>query len=279
PDRHCNGSDRCSVPLRADRARTAEVLVMLEIDDLSVRYGRVAVLEGIDARFAPGTLTALIGPNGSGKSSLLRAIAGLQPHAGAVRLAGQGLTMNGRGEMIAYMPQDSAPTSSLTLMEVVLLGRLGSLALSVPGELVTAAEDALARFGLGHLAHRSLDQVSGGQRQLVFLAQALFRAPHVLLLDEPTSALDLRHQLIVLDRIRRRVRTDSVIAIAAIHDLNLAAQFADQVLCLHDGAIDGHGAPREILTRSRLERLMGIEAEIVPSESAGVRISALRAIG
>ncbi|MEM7239733.1 MAG: ABC transporter ATP-binding protein [Pseudomonadota bacterium] len=252
---------------------------MLEIDDLSVRYGRVAVLEGIDARFAPGTFTALIGPNGSGKSSLLRAIAGLHPHAGAVRLAGRGLTMNGRGEMIAYMPQDSAPTSSLTLMEVVLLGRLASLALSVPGELVMAAEDALARFGLGHLAHRTLDQVSGGQRQLVFLAQALFRAPHVLLLDEPTSALDLRHQLIVLDRIRRRVRTDNVTAIAAIHDLNLAAQFADQVLCLHDGAIDGHGVPREILTRSRLERLMGIEAEIVPSESAGVRISALRALG
>lgn len=244
----------------------------LQLSEISVRYGGPAVLDQVSLTARPGSLIALIGPNGSGKSSLLRAIAGLQPHKGAVSLDDTVLDARGRGSCIAYMPQDTGATSSLTLMEVVLLGRIDALGLSVPQALVRAARDALDRFNLGRLQHRTLDQVSGGQRQLAFLAQALFRGPRVLLLDEPTSALDLRHQLIVLEQVRNRVSDDGVIAIAAMHDLTLAASFADRIICICDGAIAGDGAPSDVLTSALLRDVYGVTADLYRTARGSVGV-------
>ena len=137
--------------------------------------------------------------------------------------------------MIAYMPQDTSAHSSLTVLEVVLLGRLNSLGLNLPKGLANEALEALDAFGLSSLQTRQLDEISGGQRQLVFLAQALFRQPRVLLLDEPTAALDLRHQLLVLERLRLIARKTGTIIGMAMHDLNLAAQYSDHVLGLGGG--------------------------------------------
>lgn len=235
---------------------------MLRLGNLTVRYGAARVLEGISASLRPGTFTALIGPNGSGKSSLLRAVAGLQTHGGSVALGDQVLDSRARGRDIAYMPQDTGATSSLTLLEVVLLGRIRSLSLSVPRDLIGGALSALARFGLDAIQHRTLDQVSGGQRQLVFLAQAMFRSPKVLLLDEPTSALDLRHQLVVLEQVRQRVATDGVIAVAAMHDLTQAASFADRILCLSGGRLAGDGTPADVLNAGLLRQTYRVRADI-----------------
>ena len=250
----------------------------LAFSGVTVRYGPTAVVSEASAALTAGTLTALIGPNGAGKSSLLKAIAGLLPSQGAVVLDGRALRAGERQGLVAYMPQDLGASSALTLLEVVLLGRIRSLGLSVPRDLVAGAEAALARFGLAALQDRTLDAVSGGQRQLVYLAQAIFRAPRALLLDEPTAALDLRHQLVVLDTLRAHARAQGVPVMVAMHDLSLAAQFADHVICLAEGAIDACGSASEVMDADRLRRLYGVEAEIARSESGHLRITPLRAI-
>ncbi len=240
----------------------------VEIKALSVRRGGTLTLAPVDLTLAPG-LTALIGPNGAGKSTLLQAIAGLVPASGAARLPGP----------VAYMPQDGGPPAGLTLIETVMLGRLGALGLRAPLGLAAAAAAMLARFGLGALHYRTLDEVSGGQRQLVFLAQALFRDPAVLLLDEPTAALDLRWSLIVMQAARDWCAETGGVAVAAMHDLTLAARFADAMVCLCDGRIDAAGAPEAVLTPERLARVYRVAARIGRDEDGRITVTPVAGLG
>lgn len=250
----------------------------LDVQNLHVAYDQSTVIEGADIVLHPGEVTALIGPNGVGKSTLLKAVAGLIPAGGSLSLNGQPLDARERHDCIAYMPQDIGPTSSLSLLEVVLLGRLRSLGLSVPESLCDEAQKALARFGLGNLQGRTLDAISGGQRQLVYLAQALFRKPDILLLDEPTAALDLRHQLIVLEAVRSLARSNGTTIVVAMHDLTMASQFCDRMICLHRGQIDADGTPATVLTRDRLRRVYHVDAAISASDHGGLTVTPLRPV-
>lgn len=251
---------------------------MLEIENIGVGYDGTAVLHAISAQFEPGTLTALVGPNGTGKSSLLKAMAGLIPSDGKVSLAGTSLGAAGRLNAIAYMPQDTGAQSSLTVLEVVLLGRLRSLGLRIGDDIREQAVAALLRFRLEAFQDRAIGALSGGQRQLVFLAQSLFRRPEVLLLDEPTAALDLHHQLIVLERIVETCHTSGMIAVAAMHDLTLAARFADRIVFLHDGKVAADGQPAKVLTPQILEQVYRVTAEVQPGPSGALHVSPVRAL-
>lgn len=231
---------------------------------LSVRYGPQPVLHAIDVALPVGQVSALVGPNGSGKSTLIRCLAGLQAHEGTVLLGREAR----RREDMGYMPQDTSASVALTVVETVLLGRVGLLRWRVDDEDLAAVDAILRRLGIAHLAERWLRELSGGQRQLVFLAQALVAQPRVLLLDEPISALDLRHQLEVMETVRELTRERSLVSLVVLHDLNLAARFSDQLLLLCDGRLHAQGTTQEVFSLGHVEPVFGIEAEILQ----GVRV-------
>ncbi len=249
----------------------------LSINDFSVSYGRNQILNGINDSWPAGQITALIGCNGAGKTTLLKAMAGLQASEGEVALSGVELATAERRQQTGYMPQDLGAISSLTVLEVVLLGRVGTLKMRVPSEFVDQAMAALKVFGLTNLRARGLDEISGGQRQLVFLAQALFRAPKVLLLDEPTAALDLKHQLLALERLCEHAQSTDTIIGVAMHDLNLAAQFADRFLALEGGRAITSGGAQQVLTPDTLRIMYGITAEVSEGQDGCLRVYPLRA--
>ena len=243
----------------------------LSIQGLTLGYGRRKVLE--HASLAPlpaGSVTALLGPNGAGKSTLLRGLAGLLPATGSVRLGGEemiGRSLEHRARHIAYMPQTLPQGVALTVLETLV----GALKASPSGlgenavPTVEATRRALAlmeRLGIAHLAMLTLDRLSGGQRQLAGLAQALVRQPRVLLLDEPTSALDLRFQLAVMELVRALTREGGLITIMVLHDLSLAARFSDQVALLAEGRVLAQGAPEATLTPDSLAKVYGVSARV-----------------
>ena len=250
----------------------------LQIENLTVAYGKTPVIRSLSDQWPEGCVTALIGCNGAGKSTLLQALAGLIPMQGKTAISGISLSPEERRQQIAYMPQDTSAQSSLTVLEVVLLGRLGSLGLRLPAGIANEAMAALDTFGLGALHTRQLDEISGGQRQLVFLTQALFRQPRVLLLDEPTAALDLRHQLLVLERLSQISHKNGTIVGMAMHDLNLAAQYADRIVGLNDGQNIASGSAAQVLTAKNLKTMYGIEAEVTQGPQNQLLVRPIRAV-
>ena len=243
----------------------------LDITAVSVRYGRHVAVNAVDLTVAPGEILAVLGPNGSGKSSLLRALAGVLDHDGEI-------TWNGPASAIGYMPQDTASRAMLTVFEVVLLGRMRSLSFRVAPDDLAAAEAALAEIGIADLASRRISTLSGGQRQLVFIAQVLAGNPRALLLDEPTSALDIAHQLAVLALLRDVTRRRGLTTIAVLHDLNAAARFADRLALLHRGRLVGVGAAAEILTVDRLRAVFDVEVAIDAGSDGHPIVLPLRAV-
>ena len=230
----------------------------LAFEGVGVAYGGRAAVAGVDLSVAAGEFVALVGPNGSGKSSLVKAAAGLAAHSGAIRFAA-GSRARAR---LAYMPQEAARPPSLTGFETVLLGRLKRLGLRVREDDLAAVEATMTDLGVGDFASRLIGELSGGQRQLVYLAQALVGEPEILLLDEPTSALDLRHALDVLSSVRALCARRGLATLVVLHDLNAAARFADRVAMLHEGSLAACGAPGEAFTAERLARVFGVEAAI-----------------
>lgn len=230
----------------------------ITLKNVGVRYGAHVAVEGVSLAAERGRVLALVGPNGSGKTSLLKAIAGHGTHTGQIAHDGA-IPLR-----IAYMPQNTAAAGSLTVIETVLLGRLRSLALRVSNDDLDAVAEQLSALGLLPLADRLIGTLSGGQRQLVFLAQALVGSPECLLLDEPTSALDLRHQLDVLDLMRRATIDRSLVTVVVLHDLNAAIRYADAVAVLSQGRIATVGQPAMAITPALVASVFGVRAESIP---------------
>ncbi|MBL8703004.1 MAG: ABC transporter ATP-binding protein [Alphaproteobacteria bacterium] len=239
---------------------------MLEIRNLTLAHDAHEVVTDLTLDVSPGEVTALVGPNGVGKSTLLRALFGEhRPRAGEIRLDGTPLhatRLRHWQSRIGYMPQENRGRMGLTALETVLAGSIERLALHVPEPELRRAAMALDQFGLAEVAHRSLDALSGGQRQLVYFAQALLRDPRVMLLDEPVSALDLRHQHLLMEDVRRLCRGRGMITVVVLHDLNLAARFADRLVVLGDDMAAVAGPPTRVLDDELLRRVYGVEARV-----------------
>ncbi|PYG80215.1 MULTISPECIES: ABC transporter ATP-binding protein [unclassified Pseudomonas] len=234
----------------------------LLIEGVSVAYGARQILHGVSLPALPaGSLVALVGPNGAGKSTLLRALAGLERMRGGLSLDGQDVTRLGfaeRSRRLAYMPQQLPTGIALGVLESIV----AALRVSGSDDLLGSAYEALRQLGIEGLAERSLDSLSGGQRQLVALAQLMARNPQVLLLDEPTSALDLHYQLRVMGAVRERVQAHRLLAVAVLHDINLAASHADWLVVLREGRVVACGAPGNVLQPGLLAEVYGVEARV-----------------
>lgn len=248
----------------------------LSVQNLTVGYRDRTVISGLSLEpVAAGQVVSLVGPNGAGKSTLLRAIAGLTPAKGEVRLGELNLaamSISERARHVAYMPQTLPQDVALTVLETVIAALEASPVAGSHTHSADQAMQALVKVGASELASRRLDRLSGGQRQIAGLAQAMVRRPKVLLLDEPTSALDLRHQLDVLTLARTYARENDAVVIMVLHDLQSAARASDHIVVLADGAVKIEGAPQQAITPEVLADVWQVQARVENCERGLIQV-------
>lgn len=239
---------------------------LLAAEGVSLRLDGRDILSGAALAVIPGELVGLIGPNGAGKTTLLKVIGGLVPGVkGQITLLDQPLARYSArqvAQVIAQVPQITALDFPFTVRQVVLMGRNPHLSRF---ELETEhdrqiAEQAMRRTQTLDLADRLIGTLSGGERQRVLIARALTQEPRLLLLDEPTANLDIQHQIGILSLIRDLIHEDRLGAVAAVHDLELAARFCDRLVLLHQGKVCAGGTPADVLTPDTLRFTYGVEA-------------------
>jgi iron complex transport system ATP-binding protein len=243
---------------------------MIEMRDLWVRFGPVAAVRGLSLRAESGGWTALIGPNGAGKTSALRALAGLVPFDGEVRIEGEDARRLGRralARLIAFVPQKPETPPALTVAEYVLLGRTPHISyLGGEGKRDRdAAARALRRLDLEDFAQRPLGSLSGGELQRAVLARALAQEARILLLDEPTTSLDLGRQQLVLELVDE-LRQDGLTVVTTLHDLTLAGQFAEHIVLLDGGSVVAEGTAADVLSAPNVAAHYGANVRVVEDE-------------
>lgn len=235
----------------------------LTVENVSVHYRHRRAVESVSFSIDTPGLTVLLGPNGSGKSTLLRAIAGvLSPTQGTVTLNRKEIRHWRAPElsrMLAYVPQDNPMSFDFTVGELVGLAAKGS----------QAVQNALSLMEMDVFADRSVVTLSGGERQRAALARAIAQHTPLLLLDEPTAHLDLRHQLLLLQSLREMTRRDDKAVLTVLHDLNLAATFADRILILQQGELVADGHPTNTLTAEHIRAIYSAPVHVEQDPSTG----------
>jgi iron complex transport system ATP-binding protein len=243
---------------------------MLKIEDLSASYGTRKVLHRISLQVCSGEVLALIGPNGAGKSTLVRAVSGVVPvQAGKVLVDGEDVlsmpTMR-RARQLAVVPQAVSLPPAYSVWETVLLGRTPYL--NFLGQVSTKDEEitrlALQKVDVLELAERRVGELSGGEQQRVLLARALVQSTPILILDEPTVHLDLQYQIALMEIVRNLAHADHLAVLIALHDLNLAARYADRVALLVAGEIRAVGTARQVMTAEIISKAYQIPVRVVP---------------
>lgn len=244
---------------------------MLEVNQLCVSLGRSPLLHGIEMSARPGTVTAIVGPNGSGKTTLLRALTGDLPYQGEARLNGREIRATDPAVLASLrsvLSQSTQLAFPFTVLEVVRLG--------LPARNDVLALQALAEVGLSGFQGREMDTLSGGEQSRVHLARVLAQVwqpvgqdgARWLFLDEPVAALDIGHQLAVM-RLARSYADAGGGVVAVMHDLNLSAMFADQLVLLHAGRVLARGRAEEVMTDDTLSRAYGCEIRVGRAPTSG----------
>ena len=240
---------------------------MIRIDGVVVELGGREVLRDVSLSVPAGEFLGLVGPNGAGKTTLLRTVNGLvEPTRGRVAVAGEpvvGRSARDLARRVATVPQETTLGFDFSARDVVAMGRTPHQSRFAGADAADhdAVERALERTETAALADRPVGELSGGERQRVLLARALAQETPVLLLDEPTASLDINHQVATLSLVRE-LAGEGRTAVAAIHDLDLAARFCDRLALVADGELVAVGTPREVLTADRLERAYGVRTVV-----------------
>lgn len=242
---------------------------MLKIHNLSVSYGPRRILHDVSLEVQSGEVLALIGPNGAGKSTLIRAVSGVIPMAGGrVRTNGDdfaSLSTIRRARYVATVPQAVSLPPAYTVWETVLFGRtpyLGFLGQPSPKD-EEIARQSLERVSALPFADRRVGELSGGEQQRVLLARALCQSTPILLLDEPTAHLDLQYQVNLLELVNELAHQDKLAVLVALHDLNLAAHYADRMALMVAGKIKAIGRPREVLLPEMIQEAYCLPVQVI----------------
>ncbi|RXZ43065.1 ABC transporter ATP-binding protein [Agromyces binzhouensis] len=247
----------------------------LVAEGISLGYDGRRVIEGLDLAIPSGRITAIVGPNACGKSTLLRGLARLHPiEAGRVLLDGRDVSRIPRRDVarrIGVLPQSSIAPDGVRVADLVARGRYPHQGWfgrhSSDDDAVVAA--ALADTGIAELAERPIEELSGGQRQRVWIAMVLAQQTDLVLLDEPTTFLDVAHQLELLDLLTALNRDRGATVVMVLHELNLAARYADHLVVMSGGRVVAEGDPGSVLTASTVRDAFGLEARVIPDPVSG----------
>ncbi|WP_312815897.1 ABC transporter ATP-binding protein [Sedimentibacter sp.] len=258
---------------------------MLKVNNLTYSYKGVKskhdVFKNLDVEFRQG-LNAVLGPNGAGKSTLLKAIFGLLKYEGAIYFGTESITKMKTDEttkVMSYLPQMDIDFSMLSVLEMVLLGRLPDLKQRVSDEDLNAVMDTLEALNIKDLASRGFGELSGGQKKLVFIAQTLVRDPKIILLDEPTNSLDLQKQLELCQLLRRIIRDRKIDIIVVLHDINLAARYADHIVIITgEGGFYNSGSAKDVITEKMLREVYGVIGSVTLDEENKPVISVKKSV-
>jgi iron complex transport system ATP-binding protein len=245
---------------------------MIELREVSVAIGAKRIVSGVDMEARPGEVAAIVGPNGSGKSTLLKALSGELAYGGRIAVNGREVAAMKPAEaagLRAVLPQATSLAFPFTVREIVRLGLVGGRSGARAGEAERLPERALAKVDLQGYAGRYYQELSGGEQQRVQLARVLCQVwapvldgrPRYLLLDEPVSSLDIRHQLMVMEAARDFAAGGGGV-VAILHDLNLAAMYADRIHAMHDGRLAAAGTPGEVLNDGLIEKVFGCRLKV-----------------
>ena len=250
----------------------------LVLSNAGFKYGNKAVLSAISFETTPGEFLGIIGPNGSGKSTLLKGMANLlRAHTGCVMLDGEKIgnhSLSFIAQRIAFVPQYAVLPDLFTVMDIVLMGRtphLGLLRYESTRDINIAIK-AMEATHTAYLANKRINELSGGERQRVLIARALAQEATILLLDEPTSNLDINFQAEVLNFLIKLCRDENMTIVAALHDLNLASQYCNQIIMLKEGSIFKQGKPEEVIATSSIRETFGINVHVYPHPVNGLPI-------
>ncbi|MGB7537253.1 MAG: heme ABC transporter ATP-binding protein [Anaerolineales bacterium] len=252
--------------------------ILLEACQASFSFNGTPVVDKVDLRLEAGRMIGVIGPNGAGKSTLVKLLCrSLTPSDGRIWLNGRNLNqwrLSDLARVLAVVPQLPQLPPVFTAWEIVLMGRTPFLGWmgreSEPDR--AAARQAMEETNIRHLADRLICQLSGGEQQRVVIARALAQEPRVLLLDEPTANLDISHQVETLSLIVHRVKERRMAGLAVFHDLNLAAQYCDELVLLRQGRVAARGSADHVLTHSTLRHVYGTEVVVIPHPLNGLPV-------
>ena len=236
----------------------------LEVGDIRFAYGDLEILKGVGFSMGSGVM-AILGPNGAGKSTLVKCLAGVHtPSSGHATFDGRDLlgSRDPDETRIAYMSQEQPNITNMSVMEVMLMGLVNRLSFKVTDDDLDRAYAPLEELHLEELADVPMNHLSGGQCQMVLIAQCLVSEPELIILDEPMNNLDLRRELEMFDTMSRVTRARGMTTLMVLHDINSAARYSDSILVLKDGQVYADGPPEDVVTSDMIRDVYGVEAEV-----------------